>query len=136
MEQKNEKLQEALRLLYNWTDNLCQYAGKDNEYRDWFWKELLAIPELLQEYAYYYDNQDFLCRYSIEDYTLADILIWEMDHFRSNLDRTDGMNRHNKDKLLLESFATMIKMKKEPAKYKSQFQSETGTDLDSGWKTY
>ncbi len=59
-----------------------------------------------------------------------------MDHFRSNLDRPDGMNRHNKDKLVLEAFSTMIRMYENPDIIKSQFQSETGTDLDSGWKVY
>lgn len=122
--------------LYAWTIRLCDCAGEDAEAAGQFWKELTDAPELLREYAYYYNNREFLCSYQVDGYTVADILVWQMDHFRSHMDRSDGANRYDKDRLILCTFRTLLELEKNPDKIKGQFAAETGTDLADGWTLY
>lgn len=127
---------EDRKALYCWTVRLCEWAGEDLESAESFWMEINSIPELLDEYAYYYNNQEFLCSYQIDGYTVADILVWQMDHFRAHMDRPDSVNRYNKDRLILSAFRTMIEMSKNPDEIKDRFAAETGTDLADGWTLY
>ncbi len=123
----------SIKKLYEWTLSLSEYSGKSIEDAENFFKELMAEPELLKEFAYYYETREFLCNYNISGYTITDVVVWKMDHFRAYLDRADAENRYNKDKLIFESFEVMLQMKKEPETIISKMQSETGTDLPEGW---
>lgn len=129
----NEQLKKVMEILYQWTVNLGAYSFKTEEEIESFWKEISTDMGLLAEYAYYFDNQKYLCRYNIDGITLADIAVWQMDHFRSHMNRPDSINRYDSDRLVFEAFATMIEMKKNPDKIKMQMAEETGTDLSSGW---
>lgn len=128
-----EQLEKALNLLHEWTLRLFDCAGRSIEEAEGFWKEICGVPEILQEYAYYYDNREFLCRYQVNNYTLADILVWQMDHFKAHMDRADSANRYDKDKLVLSAFETMLELHRNPIKVQREFQNETGTDLAEGW---
>ncbi len=132
----DDKLQEVLKILYEWTIKLCDCAGQDKKHADEFWNKLINSPEILREYAYYYDKREFLCEYKIENFTIADILVWQMDHFRAHLDRRDSSNRYDKDKLLLSSFEVMLEMKENPEKIMEQYSAETGIDLAEGWNIH
>ena len=133
---EDAQLAQALQTLYDWTVRLCKCAGEDRAAADTFWGELKSDPELLSEYAYYYDNREFLCRYRIGDFTIADILVWQMDHFKAHMDRADSANRYDKDKLVLSTFRTMLELKKDPVRIAREFAAETGTDLAGGWNLH
>ncbi len=122
--------------LFEQTVALFQSVGRSREDADSFYKKILSVPELFEEYSYYFEKQDFLGKYRVDEYTIPDILIWQMDHFRSHMDRPDADNRYNTCKLILSTFETMLELTENPQKIKDQFQSETGTDLPSGWTTY
>lgn len=135
-EEKNGQLDAALNILHEWTLRLFDCAGESIQAAEVFWKELCESPDILQEYAYYYDNQEFLCRYSVENYTIADILVWQMDHFKAHMDRQDSANRYDKDKLVLSTFRTMLELQKNPDRIMTEFARETGTDLAGGWNMH
>lgn len=123
-----EALKETLRLLYEWTASLCQYAGEDEEFLKDFWHRMLDAPEILQEFSCYYDTQNFLCETAIEGCTIVDILVWQIDHFKARLDRGEEEMRLNRDKMILHAFDTMLKMKANPHPYLAKMREETGTD--------
>lgn len=135
MNQKNE-LERAMEELHNWTLQLCKNVYLTDEEGDKLWKDISLSPELLQEYAYYHDTGNFLCKYKIEGFTIADILIWQMDHFRSHMDREDRINRYDNCRLIYNTFKTMLELEKKPEEIKARFYSETGTDLSEGWTVY
>lgn len=122
--------------LFNRTVLLFQSVERSKEESVAFFEKLEAIPGLFEEYLYYFEKGDFLGKYRVDEYTIPDILIWQMDHFRSHMDRADADNRYNTCKLIINTFETMIELTENPQKIKDQFQSETGTDLPSGWTTY
>lgn len=67
-------------------------------------------------------------RAKVGDCTIIDIMVWQMDHFKAELDRDRYEMKHNRGRMLLRAFDTMLRMQKEPEKYKAMMQSETGTD--------
>ena len=71
---------------------------------------------------------DFSCKTKIKGYTVLDILVWQIDHFKAAMDRGRPGMGDNGSKMALRAFDTLLKMEKEPEKYIQRMQSETGTD--------
>ena len=57
-----------------------------------------------------------------------DIMVWQIDHFKAEMDRRDPGMGQNGDKMVLLAFDTLLKMRKNPGKYVRALQGETGTD--------
>ncbi|MGN0152664.1 MAG: hypothetical protein ACI39Q_09340 [Wujia sp.] len=131
-----EQLNAALNILHEWTLRLFDCAGRTIQEAETFWNELQAAPEILKEYAYYYDNREFLCQYNVNGYTIADMLVWQMDHFKLHMDRADSANRYDKDRLMLSAFQAMLDLRNNPVRISREFASETGTDLSEGWNLH
>ncbi|MGN0390658.1 MAG: hypothetical protein ACI4L2_07570 [Wujia sp.] len=114
--------------LHAWAIRLCICAGETEIAGERFWQELMSEKDILEEFAYYYEHRDFLCAFEREGLTIADILVWQTDHFKAHMDYADSANRYDKDRLLLSVFRTLIELKKEPLRVARAFASETGTD--------
>ena len=127
--ENNDQLEQALNTLHRFVSDLTKQAGESTEYGEKLWCGIKASDGLLQELAYYHDYNKFLCKYSIAGYTLADILVWQVDHFKLYMDRPDEMNRYRQQKLLLSAFATMVEMERDPAPFVEKMRGETGTDI-------
>lgn len=115
---------------YEWARALCYYAGKDETFLERFFEMLTASEGVSEEFLYYLEHQDFLCKYQVEGYSLVDIMVWQMDHFKAQLDRDRESMKSNGDKMLLEAFHTMLLMEREPQYYVNLMQTETGTDYE------
>ncbi|MDE6663634.1 MAG: hypothetical protein K2K46_09880 [Lachnospiraceae bacterium] len=113
---------------WQWSKALCYYAGENEEFLKKFWDRLTASEGVYKEFVYYLTNQNFLCQYKVEGYSVVDIMVWQMDHFKAQMDRGHDDMKQNGDKMLLMAFDTMLKMEKQPEKYVLLMQSETGTD--------
>lgn len=115
-------------LTKQWAKSLCYYAGEDEAFFERFWSAMQESPPVYQEFVYYLKNRNFLCEYRIEGYTIVDIMVWQMDHFKAEMDRGREDMKQNGDKMLLMAFDTMLKMEKQPEKYVYLMQTQTGTD--------
>lgn len=111
-----------------WAEALCKCAGEDDLFFKRFWNLLLNSAPLYQEFIHYMQTQEFICEYQIEGYTIVDIMVWQIDHFKAQMDRGHDDMKQNGDKMLLMAFDTMLRMEYEPEKYVRLMQSETGTD--------
>lgn len=109
---------------------LCYYAGADEAFLEEFWQRMTQSEGVYQEFTYYLEHQNFLCAYKVEGYSVVDIMVWQMDHFKAQMDRGRDDMKDNGDKMLLMAFDTMLKMEREPAKYVDLMQTETGTDYE------
>lgn len=135
MEQKSaerEKLEQALATLRGFVMTLAEQAGKDSEYGTQLWQGIRQSPGLLQELAYYHDYGEFLCRYKVAGYTLADVLVWQVDHFKLYMDRPDEMNRYRSQRLVLAAFETLLEMEKDPRFFLDKMRYESGQDAANG----
>lgn len=127
-ENEQKKAQErALKTLEQFTADLCQKAGKPKEYGEELWRRIRKSAGVLRELAYFHDYRKFYGKYTVAGYSLPDILVWQVDHFKAYLDREE-MNRYRTERLLLESLDVMLKMEQDPTAYVAKMQGETGTD--------
>lgn len=111
-----------------WVRKLGADALEDEEFLAALAGAVVEEPEAAEELAYYMRTGDFLCKMKVDGYTVIDIMVWQIDHFKAEMDRGKYDMKNNGSKMVLHAFATLLKMKKEPDKYKGLMQSETGTD--------
>lgn len=134
--EQKKQLEAALKTLRNYIYALAEQVGESEEYAEGLWNRIEKSGGVLQELAFYHDYGKFLCRYKVAGYTLADILVWQVDHFKAYMDRPLDMNRYHREKLLLSAFDIMLRMEEDPAPYVSKMSSETGTDFVGKFKEY
>lgn len=113
---------------YEWAYALCHYAGEGEEFLQEFWRMMTQSEGVYKEFQYYLEHQDFLCEYKVAGYSVVDLMVWQMDHFKAQMDRGRDDMKNNGDKMLLMAFHTMLKMERDPARYVDLLQTETGTD--------
>ena len=126
---EREQLERAPKALEDFVRGLAVQAGETEEYGERLWEGIRRSGGLLQELAHYYDNGQFLCKYEVAGYTLADILVWQVDHFKLYMDRPEEMNRYRQPRLLLASFDTMLQMEENPESFAEKMRLETGQDI-------
>lgn len=114
----------------NFVAQLCRYGGADEAFEAEFLTALTGDEEILAELAYYMEHGDFACKAKVQGYTVVDIMIWQMDHFKARLDRDNTGTRQNPDRMVLLAFDTLLKMRKNPEEYASKMRQETGTDYE------
>ena len=107
---------------------LCRYAGEDDAFARRFWEKLSADEEIYREFLYYIANGNFACQAKVEGYTVVDVMVWQMDHFKARLDRDNSGTRQNGDRMLLLAIDTLLDMRRNPREYIAKMQGETGTD--------
>ena len=112
----------------DWTKLLAGNAGEDDAFVNEFIDLINGSEKIREEYIYYMINNRFLGEYSVCGMTVVDIMIWQMDHFKSDLDRGLYDMPPNPNKMLLRAFYTMLKMEKNPQSYLEKYSSDTGTD--------
>ena len=115
---------------YQWAQALCRYAGENEAFLQDFWQRLRRSENVYREFTYYLEHQNFLCEYSVEGYSVVDIMVWQMDHFKAQMDRGKDDMKSNGDRMLLMAFDTLLKMERDPARYVELMQTETGTDYE------
>lgn len=121
-------------MIREFTGRLCEYAGEGEAFAKDFLERLQADEEILQEFIYYMEHGNFACKANVRGYTVVDVMIWQMDHFKAWLDRDTTGTKQNGDRMLLLAFDTLLKMRKAPDSYLQKMQSETGTDFQGKYE--
>ena len=129
---QEERVEKAMQTLRDYVVTLAVRAGEGKEYGEKLWQGIRQSGGLLRELAYYHDYGKFLCEYRIAGYTLADVLVWQVDHFKLYMDRPDEMNRYRQQRLLLSTFDTMLQMETDPLPFINKMESESGQDAANG----
>lgn len=115
---------------YQWACALCHYAGQDEAFLQDFWQRLGRSEGIYREFVSYMESRNFLCEYKVRGYGIVDVMVWQMDHFKAQMDRGRDDMKNNADKMLLMAFDTFLKMEQDPEYYVNLMQSETGTDYE------
>ncbi|MDE7186976.1 MAG: hypothetical protein K2O13_05660, partial [Lachnospiraceae bacterium] len=113
---------------YEGMQTLAHYAGKSEEFVASLWDSLLSYKDMMKEWMYYLDHHILLDEVVCEGYSLTDLYVWQMKRY--NLVQDTGKNTPdcNKEAMVLDAFATMFCMKKEPALYKERLEKGQGMD--------
>lgn len=125
-----EEQKKAFEALENYLYLLAKRAGRDEEYAADLWQRISVSRGVLMEFAYYHDNGNFWNGYKVAGYQLTDIIVWQVDHFKAYMDRSEDMNRYKQERLLLDSLDIMLKMEKDPKPFIEKMRDESGTDFD------
>lgn len=115
-------------LIFEFVKELCRHAGEEEDFANVFWNKLQEDDEIREELSYYMEHGNFACKAKVAGYTVIDVMVWQMDHFKARLDRDNSGTRQNGDRMLLLAFDTLLNMRKEPDQYIRKMSEETGTD--------
>lgn len=99
--------------LYERLEYLCQYCNFSNEWKDEFWKDILYNKPVYDEFLFWVDKNDLLCKHSIKGYFITDIFVWEMRKFNVHHDRGKNYDDCDKTVMMMNSFKTMLDMEKD-----------------------
>ena len=116
--------------LYEYAKKLCEDACEEAGVLDTFWNRISSYPEVMREFEYYREHNDFLCELKVEGITVADILVWQIDRFKAALDEGKFALKYNGPHMVLAAFYTMCDVIDDPSRFSSRFSSETGTDYE------
>lgn len=107
---------------------LGDYAGKDKEWLDKLWEELVMDDGLMKEFMYYLDHHTLKDEVKCRGYALTDLYVWQMSRY--NLIRDIGKNTSccNKEAMVLGAFRTMLDMQKDPDTYVRRLTEGQGMD--------
>ena len=135
-QQSDDQLAQAMRTLKDYVRKLAVQAGESEEYAEDLWRRIQGSNGVLRELAYYHDYGEFWGKYQVAGYTLTDILVWQVDHFKAYLDRHEEVNRWHPERLLLHALDVMLQMEIDPQPYVRKLQGETGTDFVGKFREY
>ncbi|MDE7269758.1 MAG: hypothetical protein K2N81_04720 [Acetatifactor sp.] len=133
---QDARLEQALQTLERYVYDLAAEAGENEDYAADMWKRIKASQGVLKELAYYHDYGKFWGEYKVEGYSLTDVLVWQVDHFKAYLDRRDEVNRWRPERLLLHALDVLLQMEVDPRLFIAKMQGETGTDYVGKFKEY
>ncbi len=133
---QEERLALAMQTLEGYVRDLAVAAGESEAFAEDLWQRIRASEGVLRELAYYHDYGNFWGEYKVAGYSLADILVWQVDHFKAYLDRHEEVNRWHPERLLLHSLDIMLQMEVNPQPFIGKLRGETGTDYVGKFKEY
>ena len=113
---------------------LCVSAGKDEVFLKEFVRRLHECKELFEEFLYFINNQDFLCKMNVSGITVTDILVWHVDKFKAGIDEGRFELKYDADTMVLMAFYTMYDVKLSPENFLENFRTVTGTDYEGKFK--
>ncbi len=107
---------------------LGEYAGKEKDWLEALWEELILDGDMMKEFMYYLDHHTLLDEVKCRGYSLTDLYVWQMDRY--NLIRDIGKNTSscNKEAMVLNAFRTMFDMRRDPDTYVRRLTSGRGMD--------
>ena len=99
------KLMEAVK-------ELSDLVGNSDEWFNSFWSLVMENENIYEELLYYIDHHDLLCSYTIENYSIVDLFVWQMSNY--DLLHDTGKNDASccKEAMVLFAFEAMAKMAK------------------------
>ncbi|MBE5866294.1 MAG: hypothetical protein E7292_08815 [Lachnospiraceae bacterium] len=134
--EQSEQLDRAMKVLEEYVHELAAQAGESEEYAADLWSRIVKSNGVLRELAYYHDYGKFWGEYKVAGYSITDILVWQVDHFKAYLDRREEVNRWQPEKLFLKALDTLLLMETDPQPIVDKLQGETGTDYVGKFKEY
>ena len=117
---------------FNFALELARNAEVTSDFFAKFWNTLVRYRDVYEEFLYYMKNKDFLCKVKVEGYTLVDIMVYQVDHFKAAMDRVDMKKyKYNGEFMVLMAFNTLLEMKENPSEYVYKMQHDSGIDSEN-----
>lgn len=109
---------------------MASVAGLDDAFAEDFYNRIKADDAVLDEFITYLRTGQFKGEDKVRGYSIVDILVWQMDHFKAFLDRESLAKNNNECETILTAFDVFMKLKADPEKYIGIMSAESGSDYD------
>ena len=96
---------------------MAETAEYGDAYAESFFNKIMKDESLLKEFAAYILTNRFTCENQVRGYSVVDVMVWQMDHFKSFLDRDQSKVKSNECAMILNAFDTFMKLKEDPERY-------------------
>jgi len=110
------------------TEAACKSCGMEDGFFEQLWDAFLKNDDIYKEYVIYLVKKDFPCEVKICGYTIVDILIWQMDGFKTKLDMDTSKTKGNQASMVLLAFDTFMKMREHPEQYLTHLAEDSGIE--------
>lgn len=107
---------------------MCDEAGEPSGAAEQFFQKINEYPEVKEDFIYYCETKDFLCKLKVSGITVADIVVWQIDRFKAAIDEGRFELKYNGAHMVLSAYYTMCDVIDNPERYLNRFRSETGSD--------
>ena len=114
---------------YECLKQLCETVGKQEEFAEKLWMEMLSDEGLMGEFMYYLDNHSLFGQLECKGYTLNDLYFYNMRQFEMMQDVGKNYSDCDKEELVLDTFMDMAGMMKDPDRYIKKLSEGLGMDL-------
>ena len=103
-------------------------AKKDENFMAAFWRRILENQQVYQEFVYYLEHHELVAQYMVKGYSMIDLYVTQMERY--NLLHDTGKNgvMCNKERMVLQAFDVMLKMKENPQEIIKRILSGEGLD--------
>lgn len=115
-------------------DEMAQKADLSQSFADEFFDLIIKDHTLLNEFLTYIKDGKFTMENKVRGFSIVDIMIWQMDHFKAYMDRGLYGMKSNECEMVLKAFDTFMKLKQDPDKYIRLMTEETGSDFEGKYE--
>lgn len=106
-------------------------ANLSDEFAADFLDKIRKNEAVLKEYVHYLREGSFLGEYRVFGLSIADVLVYQIDHFKAWMDQDRLGMKFNPDEMVLKAFHSLLLMAEDPAmaqSFRNRMLSESGTD--------
>lgn len=125
---ENNKLVVTREQVKQVTEQACKECNMEDGFFEQLWDAFLQNDDVYKEYVMYLVKKDFPCEAKICGYTIVDILVWQMDGFKTKLDMDTSRTKENRASMVLLAFDTFMKMRTNPEKYLTHLAEDSGIE--------
>lgn len=104
-------------LLYEIVVQMTSYAKLEREFADRFYDKLSMNRDIHEEFCKYVDTGYLEGRIKVQGYSVLDLLVQQVNHFKAQLDQGIIGTRENQHQMVLMAFDKLMDMRENPQKY-------------------
>ncbi len=113
---------------YEALQEVGRQAGKEAGFLDGLWTDLCADEELFTEFIYYLEHHSIKDEIKCRGYGLTDLYFYLMRRYEIRQDIGKNYGDCDKEALVLDTFAMMVELKKDPDPVIRRLEEGLGMD--------
>jgi len=106
----------------------CNIAKMNRDFTNALIKKLNNNKDIYEELLLCLSSGEVRGEIKVEDFSVIDIFVWQINHFKANLDYVKPQVGNNKLEQILSAYNTLLDMRENPEKVINEIRGSSGTD--------
>lgn len=106
----------------------CAIAEMSDEFTNSILVKLNQNKDIYEELLICLQSGNIEGKIKIQDFSVIDIFVWQINHFKANLDYAKPQVGTNKLEQVLCAYDTLLNMRENPEKVINEIKGSSGTD--------